>query len=73
MNAEMPKSGDQNKLMNFIDWILRWRWPIVVGTLVIVFLIASGAQFLRFDTNYRVFFGDDNPQLQTFPWMLLKS
>jgi predicted RND superfamily exporter protein len=66
MNAEMPKSGDQNKLMNFIDWILRWRWPIVVGTLVIVFLIASGAQFLRFDTNYRVFFGDDNPQLQTF-------
>jgi len=66
MNSNTPKSKTNNKVLNFIDWVLRWRWPIVIATLVIAFVIASGGRFLRFDTNYRVFFGDDNPQLQTF-------
>jgi predicted RND superfamily exporter protein len=66
MNSESPRSETKNNVTRFIDWVLRWRWPIVISTLIFVFLIASGAQFLRFDTNYRVFFGDDNPQLQAF-------
>ena len=53
-------------IRKYIDWILRWRWPIVLVTIIVTFLIASGARFLRFDTDYRVFFGDDNPQLQSF-------
>jgi predicted RND superfamily exporter protein len=66
MDTNPSSSGNNSRINNYIDWVLRWRWPIVIGTLVIAFFIASGAQFLRFDTNYRVFFGDDNPQLQTF-------
>jgi predicted RND superfamily exporter protein len=66
MSSEKPKIDINNRVVSFIDWVLRWRWPIVVATLIFVFIIASGARFLRFDTNYRVFFGDDNPQLQTF-------
>jgi predicted RND superfamily exporter protein len=66
MNSDRSNSDTNNRVVSFIDWVLRWRWPIVVATLIFVILIASGAQFLRFDTNYRAFFGEDNPQLQTF-------
>jgi predicted RND superfamily exporter protein len=66
MNSDQPNLDTNNRVVGFIDWVLRWRWPIVIATLIIVFVISSGAQFLRFDTNYRAFFGDDNPQLQTF-------
>ena len=35
-------------------------------TLVVVALASSGGRFLSFDTDYRVFFSEDNPQLQAF-------
>jgi predicted RND superfamily exporter protein len=60
------KSTNNGRVLNFIDWIIRWRWPIVIASFVVAFMIASGARFLRFDTDYRAFFGDDNPQLQSF-------
>jgi predicted RND superfamily exporter protein len=53
-------------IQKYIDWIIRWRWLVVITTLLITFFLANGAQYLSFDTNYRVFFGKDNPQLQTF-------
>lgn len=50
----------------FIDTVLKRRWLIVLLALPLVALIASGARFLRFDTDYRVFFSPDNPQLIAF-------
>ena len=50
----------------YVDWVLKYRWLVVVGTIVLIMVIASGARFLRLDTNYRAFFSDDNPQLQLF-------
>lgn len=47
-------------------WVLRWRWPILLATFVWVGLAASGGRFLQFSTDYRDFFGEDNPQLQAF-------
>ena len=51
---------------NFGQWVLRFRWPIIVVLLGLVFLAASGGEKLAFSTNYRVFFSDDNPQLRAF-------
>ncbi len=50
----------------YVDWIIKYRWLVVLGTIVLTVLIASGARFLRLDTNYRAFFSEDNPQLQLF-------
>lgn len=46
--------------------VLRFRWPIIVVSLVLVLLAASGGRYLSFTTNYRVFFSQDNPQLKAF-------
>ena len=48
-------------------WVLRWRWPLVLLLPVAVLAVAlSGGRHLSFTTNYRVFFSEDNPQLQAF-------
>ena len=50
----------------FSLWVIRYRWPIILATLMVVAAAASGARFLEFTTNYRVFFSPDNPQLRAF-------
>ncbi|MBF0589146.1 MAG: MMPL family transporter [Magnetococcales bacterium] len=43
-----------------------YRWLIILLTLLIAGAAGSGVRLLRFDTDYRVFFGKDNPQLLAF-------
>ena len=50
----------------FGDWVIRFRWWIILFTITLVFAAASGARFLSFSTDYRVFFSKDNPQLVAF-------
>ena len=47
-------------------WVIRWRWPVLVASLVLALLAGKGAENLAFNNDYRVFFSDDNPQLQAF-------
>ena len=53
-------------ITRYTQWVLRWRWPILLATFVWVGLAASGGRFLQFSTDYRDFFGEENPQLQAF-------
>lgn len=48
------------------EWLVRWRYLVLLVVIAIVAAAASGARFLTFKTDYRVFFSDDNPQLQAF-------
>ncbi|MEM8961330.1 MAG: MMPL family transporter [Acidobacteriota bacterium] len=50
----------------YADGVLRFRWPVILATLLAVFALAGGAQNLGFNDDYRLFFGPDNPQLQAF-------
>ncbi|MGN7611276.1 efflux RND transporter permease subunit [Magnetococcales bacterium HHB-1] len=45
---------------------LKGRWIILILIPIIVLLAASGGRFLRFDSDYRVFFSKDNPYLLAF-------
>ena len=47
-------------------WVLRWCRHIVLGVVLLTILVASGGRFLWFETNYRVYFSADNPQLKAF-------
>lgn len=47
-------------------WVIKYRWLIILLTLLLVFAAASGGRFLVFKADYRVFFSEDNPQLQAF-------
>jgi len=53
-------------IKNYAEWILRWRWLVIVATVVSVVLLASGGRFLSLTNDYRVFFSKDNPQLTAF-------
>ncbi len=48
----------------FGEWVVRYRWWSIVTTLLVVFGAASGMRFLTFNNDTRVFFSEENPQLQ---------
>ncbi len=54
------------QVVRFVQGVIRWRWPVVLASLVLAAGVGSGAKGLFFDTNYRAFFGGDNPQLNAF-------
>ena len=50
----------------FGAWIVRWRWGVLLGTVAFALASGFGAQKLAFNNDYRVFFSDENPELQAF-------
>ena len=48
----------------YADWVIKKRWFVLLGTFVFALIAATGAQYLGFNNDYRVFFGEDNPQLK---------
>ena len=50
----------------FARHVLAHRWWYLIGTLLVVALIGSGARHITFSNDYRMFFGAENPQLQAF-------
>ena len=56
----------RTRIERYSAWVIRFRWLIILGTLALVAFAASGARLLNFATDYRVFFSEDNPQLQAF-------
>ena len=52
--------------MSFGEGVIRYRWWIILSTILLVMAAASGARFLGFSTDYRAFFSKGNPQLEAF-------
>nr|NIY15976.1 MMPL family transporter [Nitrospinaceae bacterium] len=50
----------------FGEWVIRFRWRIILGTLLLVAIATAGGVFLNFSSDYRVFFSAENPQLKAF-------
>ena len=53
-------------LSKYSDFILRWRFLVVLIGLVCAFALAAGVKNLVFTNDYRYFFSEDNPQLLEF-------
>ncbi|WP_297526923.1 efflux RND transporter permease subunit [Thiohalobacter sp.] len=52
--------------LRFAEGIVRWRIMVLLLFTGLALAIATGAVRLHFTTDYRVFFSEDNPQLQAF-------
>lgn len=50
----------------FAQTVLRFRWLIIITTILLALAAAKGMQLLTLTTDYRVFFSADNPQLIAF-------
>jgi predicted RND superfamily exporter protein len=69
MNSNNNNSRLSNFITSYVDKVIKYKWLVLVATVLTVMLAGYGAQNLRIDTNYRVFFSEDNPQLQAFEAM----
>ena len=47
------------------EWVIKNRWLVLIGS-VILFLGAASGGVMKFDSDYHVFFSDDNPQLLAY-------
>ncbi len=47
-------------------WTIRYRWAVMAATLLVVALCGLGVIRLSINTDNRVFFSDQNPQLRAF-------
>lgn len=54
---------------SYTRWIVRWKYLVVLVTLALTFAATYGGKFLDFSNDYRMFFGEDNPQLLAFEKM----
>ncbi len=74
MDQGMPTPGgrpagrlfDDRWVTAYAGWVLRWRWLVIAGLVMLALATASGGRNLTFSTDYKVFFGAENPQLQAF-------
>ncbi|NIM01493.1 MAG: outer membrane lipoprotein-sorting protein [Acidobacteria bacterium] len=60
----MSKRG--GRVERLARWIVTHPWVVLAATLVIILTAGAGVTQLGFTTNYRVFFGQDNPDLAAF-------
>ncbi|MEE8157346.1 MAG: MMPL family transporter [Gammaproteobacteria bacterium] len=63
MQNPIIKNG---RVVAYAEWIVRWRWAVLAGSLLLAVFMASGGRFIEFSSNYRYFFSEDNPQLLAF-------
>jgi predicted RND superfamily exporter protein len=47
-------------------WTIRWRWAVVLATVIVVCCVAAGARRLSFKSDYRAYFSEGNPYLRAF-------
>ncbi|MBL4893361.1 MAG: MMPL family transporter, partial [Emcibacter sp.] len=59
----MPENTRKNPTVSYAEFIVRRRWFVLFASLILVFLTAYGAKNTYFSSDYRIFFGPDNPQL----------
>jgi predicted RND superfamily exporter protein len=50
----------------FFDVVLQRQWLVISLSIVVIACLAAGIRLLSFSNDYRMFFSDENPQLQAF-------
>lgn len=56
----------ERAVVGYAGWIVRHRWLTLLLSLLVIGALAAGGKNLRFSTDYRVYFGHNNPQLLAF-------
>ena len=53
----------------FARWVIRWRYLVVLTVIAMIVAAGTGMPRLSMSNDYRMFFGEDNPQLLEFERM----
>ncbi|MBB4862553.1 putative RND superfamily exporter protein [Pseudomonas nitritireducens] len=60
-----PRNRREALMRAYADWVTGNPWRTVLLSLLLMAALASGLMHLTFRSDNRVFFGEDNPELQT--------
>ena len=63
--SSTPNNGNDSAGA-FAQWVIRWRWLVLIGSIAVALIAGSGAARLAFNNDYRIFFSEDNPELLAF-------
>ena len=66
MTSTQNGQNGHAKSARLARFVIRWRWPVLLASLVVAMAAGMGGSKLAFNNDYHVFFGDDNPQLKAF-------
>lgn len=55
-----------NRIISFAEWVIKKRWLIVAGALILAMMAGMGGQHLTFNNDYHIFFDKANPQVLAF-------
>ena len=58
-----PDAGKGRFETRFAEWVVAFRWRVILAALFLVAVASSGILRLGFSGDYRIFFDEDNPQL----------
>ncbi|PCJ59116.1 MAG: RND transporter [Rhodospirillaceae bacterium] len=56
----------EDRVIRYANWVIRYRFVVMVGCILVTVLAGLGMGRLQFEKDYRVYFGENNPQLQAF-------
>lgn len=62
----MPREGVGEVVELVSEWLVRWRWPLFVGFLVVTALLLPAAASLTYDRSIYSFFDPGHPMLETY-------
>lgn len=65
-NGNLNAPHNSTLAVKWANGVLRYRWLVLLASIAVAMGLGYGAQFIQFDSDYHVFFSDDNPQLQAF-------
>ncbi|WP_082087041.1 efflux RND transporter permease subunit [Teredinibacter purpureus] len=61
-----PTLTNRPLVERYANFVIRYRWLVILLSLLFVFSLMSGMPKFGFDQDYRVFFSDENPHLKAF-------
>jgi len=64
--SDASLSRYERAITRYARGLVRWRWLVVLASLLAVGAMTAGAARLHFDTDFRAYFGPENPQLKAF-------
>ena len=59
-------NSNDDRASAFGRWVIKRRWLVLLGSIVITMMAGSGGQNLTFNNDYHVFFNEGNPQIKAF-------